>query len=92
LINEIDALRQPMTLVLDDYHLIADSALHDFVTQWVDHQPPDLHLVLITRDSPPLPLVRWRAKRDLPEIRAADLRFSRTEGAQFLSRVADKSI
>jgi LuxR family transcriptional regulator, maltose regulon positive regulatory protein len=92
LINEIDALHRPLMLVLDDYHLITAAALHDFVTHLVDHQPPDLHLVLITRDSPPLPLVRWRAKRDLLEIRAADLRFTRDEAAQFLSRVANKPI
>ena len=92
LINELDALHQPLVLVLDDYHLITDSALQEFVTRLVDHQPPDLHLVLITRDSPPLPLARWRAKRDLLEIRAADLRFTREEAALFLNRVVNKPV
>jgi LuxR family maltose regulon positive regulatory protein len=91
-INELDALHQPVVLVLDDYHLITDSAVQEFVTRVVDHQPPDLHLFLITRDSPPLPLARWRAKRDLLELRTADLRFTREEAAQFLNRVVNKPI
>jgi LuxR family transcriptional regulator, maltose regulon positive regulatory protein len=92
LINEIDALHQPLMLVLDDYHLITAATVHDFITRLIDHQPPDLHLLLITRDSPPLPLVRWRARRELLEIRAADLRFTRDEAAQFLERVIARPI
>jgi LuxR family maltose regulon positive regulatory protein len=92
LINEIDALAQPCVLVLDDYHLITDPALHDFVTRLIDHQPPELHLMLIARDSPPLPLARWRARHDLLEIRTADLRFTRDEAAQFLERAVNQQI
>jgi LuxR family maltose regulon positive regulatory protein len=92
LINEIDALAQPCVLVLDDYHLITDPVLHDFVTRLIDHQPPELHLILIARDSPPLPLARWRARHDLLEIRTADLRFSRDEAAQFLEKAVNQPI
>jgi LuxR family transcriptional regulator, maltose regulon positive regulatory protein len=92
LINELDALRQPLTLVLDDYHLITNPIVQEFVTRLVDRQPPDLLLVLISRDSPPLPLARWRARHDLLEIRAADLRFTRDEAAQFLNQVIDKPV
>ncbi len=92
LINDLDAQPQACVLVLDDYQMITDVAVHDLITRLVDHQPPNLHLVLITRDSPPLPLARWRAKHDLLEIRAADLRFTRVEAEQFLKRVVNQPV
>ncbi|MCA9934339.1 MAG: hypothetical protein KC415_10470, partial [Anaerolineales bacterium] len=84
LLNELAQLAQPIILVLDDYHLIADPTIHDGLAFLLDHAPPLLHLVLITRADPPLPLPRLRARGQLNEIRAADLRFTLAETAVFL--------
>lgn len=68
-----------LILVLDDYHLIEQAAIHDAVAFLLEHSPPHFHLVLITRADPPLPLARWRVRRELTELRAADLRFTAAE-------------
>ncbi len=88
LLNEIvqTANGRFLTLVLDDYHKIYLPAIHDALQFWLDHAPPNLHLVLITREDPPLTLPRWRVRGQMTEIRAADLRFSRDEAADFLNR------
>ena len=73
-------------LVLDDYHVIethADIGL----TFLIEHLPPQLHLVIATREDPSFPLARWRARGQLTELRAADLRFTPTEAAEFLNQV-----
>jgi LuxR family maltose regulon positive regulatory protein len=87
LINELVALRSPLALVLDDYHAITASAIHEALTLLVDRRPPTLRLILTTRADPPLPLARWRVRDQLTEIRADDLRMTTTEAAQFLERV-----
>ena len=84
LCNEISQVDGRLTLILDDYHTIGSRAIHDALTFWLDHLPPNLHLILTTRADPPLPLARLRARGELTELRAADLRFSPEEAAAFL--------
>ena len=91
LINALSQLPTSQTgyrsyvLVLDDYHLIHTSAIHDAVTFLVEHSPPQFHLLITSRVDPPLPLATWRARGQLTEVRAADLRFTPAEAAQFLN-------
>ena len=94
LINEIatipdtpEAKRSRILLVLDDYHLIEAQPIHDGLTFLLEHLPPQMHLVIATRDDPHLPLARLRARGLLTEVRAADMRFSSSEAAEFLKRV-----
>jgi LuxR family maltose regulon positive regulatory protein len=84
LLNDLAALRQDMLLVLDDYHLITTPAIHAALTVLLDYMPPTLHLVVATRADPPLPLARLRARGQLVELRAADIRFTSDESAAFL--------
>ncbi len=86
LINALGALPDDVVLVLDDYHLIETPAIHEALAFLLDHLPPRLHLLLATRADPALPLARWRARGDLLELRAADLRFTEEEAAAFLGR------
>ncbi|HNT78524.1 MAG TPA: LuxR C-terminal-related transcriptional regulator, partial [Anaerolineae bacterium] len=74
-------------LALDDYHVIEQPAIHAAVTFLLDHMPPWMRLVIAGRADPPLPLPRLRARRQLTELRAADLRFTADEAATFLNRL-----
>ena len=85
-INDLAALPHQVALVLDDYHLITAQPIHRSITYLLDHLPPQLHLVIVTRADPPLSLARLRARGHLTEIRAADLRFTAEETAAFLTR------
>ena len=90
LINEIAAFPYRIILVLDDYHLIDAQPIHDALTFLLEHLPPPpggMHLVIATRDDPHLPLARLRARGQLTELRATDLRFTSSEAAEFLNRV-----
>ncbi len=87
LVNALSELQQDCALVLDDYHLIETPVLHSALSFLLEHCPPRLHLVLITRADPALPLARLRARGQLMEIRAAHLRFTNDEAAEFLNRV-----
>jgi LuxR family maltose regulon positive regulatory protein len=87
LINEIAALPDRIVLVLDDYHLIEAQAIHDTLTFLLWHLPPQMHVIIATREDPPLPLARLRAQGQLTELRASDLRFSFAEAAGFLNQV-----
>jgi LuxR family transcriptional regulator, maltose regulon positive regulatory protein len=84
--NELGKLPGEMILVLDDYHTIQGVEIHNLLTELLHHWPKPLHLVLITRHSPPLPLDRLRAKGLSCEIRTRDLRFSTEETADYLSK------
>jgi len=84
LINQLADLPAPLALVLDDYHLIADPAIDEALVFLIDHAPATLHLVMATRADPSLPLPRWRARGELTEIRADDLRFTQVETAELL--------
>lgn len=74
-------------LVLDDYHVIETKAIHEALIFLLDHLPPHLHLLLASRTVPPLPLSRWRVRRQVTEIHAADLRFTLSESIEFLNTV-----
>lgn len=87
LLNAISALERPLTLVLDDYHLIEAAPVHAALAFLIEHLPPTLHLALASRTDPPLPLSRLRARGQLLEIRADDLRFTPVEAETFLNRV-----
>lgn len=87
LINEIAAIPDRIILALDDYHLIEAQPIHDALTFLLEHLPPQMHLVIATRDDPHLPLARLRARGQLTELRATDLRFTSSEAAEFLNQV-----
>ena len=86
-LNELNALPNDLVLVLDDYHVIDDRRVHDGMGFFVDRLPPNVHLVIASRADPPLPLARWRARGELVEIRAADLRFTSDEAAAYFNDV-----
>jgi len=93
LINELAAHSQPhIVLILDDFHLIEEAAVIEVIQMLVAHRPACLHLVIATREDPPLPLARLRAQGELVEIRAQELRFSMAETAQFLQDVMRLSL
>jgi LuxR family transcriptional regulator, maltose regulon positive regulatory protein len=85
LVNELLQLPQPFLLVLDDFQVLQDRSILQMVEQLVANLPPALHLVLITREDPSLPLARLRAGNQLTELRLADLRFTAGEAACFLN-------
>ena len=87
LLNELSPLPNDLVLVLDDYHVIDALEIHDGIALLLDHLPPQIHLVITTRADPPLPLARLRARGELVEIRAADLRFTPEEAAAYLNEV-----
>lgn len=87
LLNEIGATGHPLVLILDDYHVIDAPPVHDGIVFLLDHMPSCMHLVLASRSDPPLALARLRARRELTEVRSADLRFTSDEATAFLNRV-----
>ncbi len=87
LINEIAAIPDRIVLVLDDYHLIEPPSIHEALAFLLQHLPPQMHLVIATREDPPLPLARLRARGQLTELRIADLRFTPAEAALFFNQV-----
>ncbi|CAG0986611.1 partial serine/threonine-protein kinase PknK, partial [Anaerolineae bacterium] len=86
LLNEIAAIPDNFILVLDDYHMIDSEPIDHALTFLLDHLPPQMHLVITTREDPQFPLARLRARGQLTELRAADLRFTPTEAAEFLNQ------
>lgn len=87
LLNEISALPHKFVLVLDDYHVIGAKQIDDALIYLLEHLPPQMHLVIATRENPQLPLGRLRARGYLTELRATDLRFTPGEAATFLNQV-----
>jgi len=94
LINELAGAAgdDEVLLVLDDYHVIEAGPVHASVGFLLEHRPPGLHLVLASRSDPPLPLARLRARGQLTELRAADLRFTADEAAALLRRATGADI
>ncbi len=86
LVNDIAAIPAHFVLVLDDYQLIHNTLIHDALAFLLDHQPPQMHLLIATRTDPPLPLPRLRVHGQVTEIRADDLRFTEEEAATFLNQ------
>jgi LuxR family maltose regulon positive regulatory protein len=89
LLNEILSIPDNFIFVLDDYHLTDSKAIDDSLTFLLEHQPLQMHLVITTREDPNLPLARLRVRNQLTELRAADLRFTSSEAAEFLNQVMD---
>jgi LuxR family maltose regulon positive regulatory protein len=85
LLNDISAVPTPFVLVLDDYHVIGSKSVDYALTFLVDRLPPQAHVVISTREDPQLPLARLRARDQLTELRAADLRFTPSEATAFLA-------
>ena len=87
LLNEITTVPDQFVLVLDDYHVIDSRPVGEALTFLLEHLPPRMYLIIATREDPDLPLARLRARDQLTELRAADLRFMPSETAEFLNRV-----
>ena len=87
LLNEITIIPDNFILVLDDYHIIDSKSVDNALTFLIEHLPPQMHLVIATREDPPLPLARLRVRGQLTELRATDLRFTPTEAAEFLNQM-----
>ncbi|MGY4643831.1 LuxR C-terminal-related transcriptional regulator [Cellulomonas sp. URHB0016] len=92
LVNDLDALPGDLVLVLDDYHVIETPELHEGLAFLLDHLPSQVHVVVATRADPPLPLARLRARGQLVEVRAADLRFTLDEAGAYLDDVMDLTL
>ena len=92
LLNEITAIPDNFVLVLDDYHVIDAKPVDQALAFLLEHQPPQMHLVIATREDPRLPLARLRGRGQLTELRAADLRFTPAEAAEFLNQVMGLSL
>jgi len=86
LLNEITTIPDNFIFVLDDYHMLDSKAIDNAVTFLVEHLPPQMHLIITTREDPNLPLAQLRARDKLTELRIADLRFSPAETGEFLNK------
>ncbi len=87
LLNEITTIPDGFILVLDDYHVIDAKPVEHALTFLIEHLTPQMHLVIATREDPSLHLARFRVRGQLTELRAADLRFTPSEAAEFLNQV-----
>ncbi len=87
LLHDLGALPRPLVLVLDDYHMIQTADVHAMMTRLVQHLPPHVHLILVTRADPPLPLERLRGRQQLTELRSTDLSFTLDEAGQLLRQM-----
>jgi LuxR family maltose regulon positive regulatory protein len=85
LINDIDLIGEDFILILDDFHVIENNEVHETLNFLIDHLPTKMHIVILTRTDPALPLARLRANGDLVEIRARDLAFGVEETVEFLN-------
>jgi LuxR family transcriptional regulator, maltose regulon positive regulatory protein len=87
LLNDISTIPENFLLVLDDYHSIDSQPVDHSLAFLIEHQPPQMHLLIATREDPSLPLARLRGRGQCTELRAADLRFTPAEATEFLNRV-----
>ena len=87
LLNDITSIPDPFVLILDDYHVLDAKPIDHALTFLLEHLPPQMHLVIATREDPQLPLARLRARDQLTELRVTDLRFTPSEAAGFLTQV-----
>jgi LuxR family transcriptional regulator, maltose regulon positive regulatory protein len=87
LLNEINAYDKEFVLAFDDYHVIHEPGIHDALSFLIERLAPHAHALIATRSDPPFPLGRLRARGELKELRASDLRFDNTEAAAFLNEV-----
>lgn len=89
LINDLETASHDVVLILDDYHLISSPEVHRSVAFLLEHLPPQIRLVVVTRSDPPFPLSALRADGELLEVRAADLRFTAEEAGDYLADAMD---
>ena len=87
LLNDLDTITDPVVLIFDDYHLVVSAAVHEQLAFFIGRMPANLHLVLVTRSDPMLPLARLRASGELGELRSDDLRFGVVEADHLLNEV-----
>jgi LuxR family maltose regulon positive regulatory protein len=92
LINDVAAAAKPFILLLDDYHVIHTLPVHQLLSFLLEHQPPSMHLVIVSREDPPMPLSRLRAHGHLAEIRQEDLRFRVDEATELLRQVMKRNL
>lgn len=92
LISRLETCPNYFALVLDDYHLITAQAIHEAMMFLLEHLPPQMHVVISSREDPPFPLARMRGRGQLAEIRADDLRFTKEEATRFLQRALDANL
>jgi LuxR family maltose regulon positive regulatory protein len=92
LLNDLDQVGGPFILALDDVHRIHEQVVFDLLAELLRHPSPNMHLVLITRRDPPLPIVSMRAHRQITEVRSRDLRFSTPEAQRFLSKMLRRAV
>ena len=90
--NDLAALKQPLLIVLDDYHRLTSKTVNEIMTRVLQYLPEKLHVLLLTRRDPPLPLGLWSTRQWLVELRAADLRFTREETRAFFEKRARKRL
>ncbi len=92
LLNQIDQIPEDFLLVLDDYHLIEQAVIHQAVEILINHMPPQMHLVIVSRADPPIQLARLRGQGQLVELRLQDLRFSAEDCTRFFSKSLDMNL
>lgn len=85
LVNQLAVLPQPLVVILDDYHHLQDTAIREAMNLLLEHLPQGVRLVVLTREDPPFALARLRARGQMVEIRAVDLRFTAAEADEFLN-------
>ncbi|MBV9617398.1 MAG: hypothetical protein JO031_18250 [Ktedonobacteraceae bacterium] len=86
LLNELMHIAHSGLLILEDYHLITEARIHETMVFFLEHLPATIHVMMLTRHEPPFPLIRWRARGELCEVQATDLRFSQEETIRFFRR------
>ena len=89
LANDLEEIKKPFLLVLDDYHLVTSQDVYDLIDRLLQHPPRCLHLVIVTRRDPPLPMVTMKARGQAAEIRESDLQFDAVETGQVLERIGN---
>jgi len=87
LLNDLFALKEPLSLVIDDYHLIEKPAIHQGMIFFIENLPSTMHLLVATRSDPPWPLHRWRAKDKMREIRQTDLQLTKEETGRYINEI-----
>lgn len=85
LLEEINAIQQPISIVLDDYHVIENPVIHQLMTQFVEYLPSHVHIYMSSRSVPALPIAKWRVKQWIHEIHSGHLRFTLQEVKRFFS-------
>lgn len=87
-LRDLERLGDPIVLVLDDYHAVQSPPVQAFMSRLVQHLPDNAHIAIIARSDPPLPLAQLRGRRQMVEVRTADLRFSTTEAGALVQEIA----